>query len=267
MIDVIKQRFTEGMDAEQKLNVTREFLQILALKSMSDKKFFDQVAFVGGTSLRILYDIRRFSEDLDFSLIRKEKYDFGKIQAELLKSFHLNGLACEAGLKTQTNVHNMMLKFPGLLKELGLSALPAQKFSIKLEIDTNPPAGWVLTNSVISKIYTFSIVHYDLASLMAGKLHACFYRKFTKGRDFYDFVWYLGKKVKPNLVLLNNAIAQTQGRDPGIREDNLKRYLLENIRRINFEQVKRDVERFLEDKTELKMFDPAVISKTIESVY
>src|SRR3989338_639208 len=267
MIDAIKQRFTPGMDTEQKLNAAREFLQILALKTMSDKKFFDQVAFVGGTSLRILYDIRRFSEDLDFSLIRKQKYDFGLLQKELLRSFQLNGLPCEANLKTQTNVHNMMLKFPGLLKELGLSALPAQKFSIKLVVDTNPPAGWVLTDSIISKIYTFRMTHYDLPSLYAGKLHACFYRTFTKGRDFYDFVWYLGKKIKPNFTLLNNAIKQTQGKDAGITEENFKKFLLDNIQRIDFEYVKKDVERFLEDKTELKLFDLKVIQDTIESVH
>ncbi|OGX27980.1 MAG: hypothetical protein A3D10_00580 [Omnitrophica WOR_2 bacterium RIFCSPHIGHO2_02_FULL_48_11] len=267
MIDAIKQRFTPGMDTEQKLNAAREFLQILALKTMSDKKFFDQVAFVGGTSLRILYDIRRFSEDLDFSLIRKQKYDFGLLQKELLRSFQLNGLPCEANLKTQTNVHNMMLKFPGLLKELGLSALPAQKFSIKLVVDTNPPAGWVLTDSIISKIYTFRMTHYDLASLFAGKLHACFYRKFTKGRDFYDFVWYLGKRVKPNLALLNNAIAQTQGKNPGLDETNLKPFLLENIKRIDFAAAKKDVERFLEDKSALGLFNLKAMQGTIETVY
>lgn len=267
MIDVIKQQFTPGMSVNQKLNVTREFLQILSLKIMNEKKFFDGMAFVGGTALRILYDTRRFSEDLDFSVIRKQKYDFEKIHKELLRSFHLHGLPLEAKMRTTGNVHSMMMKFTGLLKELGLSQLPSQKLSIKLEIDTNPPAGWILANTIVNKNYMFNIVHYDLSSLYAGKLHACFYRQFTKGRDFYDFVWYLGKKIKPNFLLLNNAIKQTQGDDPGIGESNFKQYLLDNVKRIDFEYVKKDVERFLEDKSELRLFDLKTIQGTIETVY
>ena len=267
MIDVIKQQFKEGMSASQKLNVTREALQILALKILYEKKFFDQIAFVGGTSLRILYDLKRFSEDLDFSLVRKQKYDFDKIHKKLLKEFHLYNLPFEAKVRTVNNVHSMMMKFTGLLKELGLSELPDQKLSVKLEVDVNPPEGWKLGNTIVNKIYMFNITHYDLPSLYAGKLHACFYRKFTKGRDFYDFMWYLGKKVKPNLLLLNNAIKQTQGEDAGITDENLKSFLLENIQRIDFNQVKKDVERFLEDKNELNLLDTKLIQDTIESVY
>lgn len=267
MIDVMKQQFKSGMSVYEKLNVTREVLQILCLKIMNEKKIFEQIAFVGGTSLRVIYDIKRFSEDLDFSLVKKEKYDFDKIHQELLKSFQLYGLPFEAKRGTERNVHSMMMKFTGLLKELGISPLPSQKLSIKLEIDANPPDGWRLSNTIINKIFMFNIIHYDLPSLYAGKLHACFYRTFTKGRDFYDFVWYLGKKIKPNFTLLNNAIQQTQGKDAGITEGNFKGFLLDNIQRIDFEYVKKDVERFLEDKTELKLFDLKVIQDTIEAVH
>ena len=266
MIDVIKQQFKPGMQIHEKLHVTREFLQILSLKTINEKEFFNQIAFLGGTSLRLIYGIKRFSEDLDFSLIKKEKYDFDKIHHELLRLFHLYGLPFEAKTSKERNVHSMMMKFTGLLKELGISPLPSQKFSIKLEIDANPPAGWILANTIVSKIYTLNIVHYDLPSLYAGKLHACFYRTFTKGRDFYDLVWYLGKKVKPNFTLLNNAIQQTQGNAPQISESNFKQYLLENIQRIDFEHVKKDVERFLEDKSELSLFDLKTIQDTIEAV-
>ena len=160
-----------------------------------------------------------------------------------------------------------MMKFAGLSKELGISPLPAQTLSIKLEVDTNPPLGWKLANTIVNKIYMFNIVHYDLPSLFAGKLHACFYRTFIKGRDFYDFVWYLGKKAKPNFVLLNNAIEQTEGKAFDISESNFKQYLLDNVQRIDFEKVKKDVERFLEDKGELNLFNPKIIQDTIEAVY
>jgi len=267
VIDVIKQQFKPGMGIQQKLNLTREFLQILTLKILNEKNFFEQIVFVGGTSLRILYDLRRFSEDLDFSLIGKGKYDFRKIHKSLSKEFDLYGLPFDAALHQQKTVHSMMLKFSGLLKELEISPMASQKLSIKLEIDTNPPAGWQLANTIISKVYTFNIVHYDLPSLYAGKLHACFYRKFTKGRDFYDFIWYLGKKVVPNFTLLNSAVAQTHGKNPGINKSNFRPYLLENIKRIDFVQAKKDVERFLEDKRELSLFDPKLIADTVMSVY
>ncbi len=267
MIDVIKQQFKPGMSANDKLNLTREFLQILCLKVMSDQKMFDHCAFLGGTSLRILFDLRRFSEDLDFSLIKAKGYDFKRMNEQLIRSFGLYGLAVETKVKAETNVHHLMMKFTGLLKDLGLSGLLSEKLFIKLEIDVNPPSGWQITNTVINKIYMFNIVHYDLPSLYAGKLHACFYRKYTKGRDIYDFVWYLGKKVRPNFELLNNAIRQTQHKDAEINDKNFKKFLLDFVGRIDFNQAKKDVERFLEDKSELNIFDSKVIADTIGSVY
>jgi hypothetical protein len=160
-----------------------------------------------------------------------------------------------------------MLKFNSVLKETGLSNLPSQKLSIKLEVDSNPPKEGHIQNSLVNKIYLVNIVHFDLASMFATKLHACFYRKFTKGRDFYDFIWYLSKKVEPNYALLNNAISQTQGNNPGLRKDNFKEFLLAKIKKVDFNVAKKDVERFLEDKSELKLFDLKIMEDTINSVY
>lgn len=81
-----------------------------------------------------------------------------------------------------------------------------------LEINTNPPAGGRFEKTIINRIYMFSITRFDLASVFATKLHACFYRKFTKGRDFYDFIWYLTKKITPNFYIFNNTIEQTEGK-------------------------------------------------------
>lgn len=267
MIDVIKQQFKPGMTTNQKLNVSREFLQFLCLKAMSDKNIFAQLAFVGGTSLRVLYDLKRFSEDLDFSVTQKKLYDFKNIERQLTRAFRLYGLPFEAKTKTAGNVHNMMMKFTGLPKELGFSELPGQKLSIKLEVDANPPQGWTLENTLVNKIYMFTIVHYDLPSLYAGKLHACFCRKFTKGRDIYDLVWYIGKKIVPNFDLLNRAIKQTETKYPGINAKNFKQTLSNYVSGIDFDLVKKDVERFLEDKAELNIFNAEIIKDAIQSVY
>ena len=267
MIELIKQRFTKDMSGEEKLNRTRELLQLTALKIMYDKDIFKNLAFTGGTALRVLFDLRRFSEDLDFSLIDKKEYSFKKIDSELIRGFKLYGLDMETKPKEDKTVQSTMLKFPGLLKLIGLSPLAGQKLSIKIEIDTNPPEGGNTNSTIINKTYMFNITHFDLPSMFATKLTACFYRKYTKGRDFYDFIWCLGRKIEPNYTLLNNAIKQTHTKDPGINKDDLKKFLLRNIEKVDFTVVKKDVERFLEDKSELKLFELNSIKKTIELIY
>ena len=267
MIELLNQQIAGDMPYEMKINRLREALQLLCLKILHDKGYFSNLAFVGGTALRILYDMRRFSEDMDFSLIDKEGYNFSKLMASLERELKLNGLDLEAKPRVVKTVQSSMLKFPGLLKAVGLSGLSGQKVSVKLEIDSNPPAGWEAESTVVNKIYIINISHLALTSLCATKLHACFFRKYTKGRDFYDLVWYLGKKIKPNYKLLNNAIEQTQGRNFGISEGNIKDFLLERVAKVDFVSVRKDVERFLEDKSELQLLNKNVISKSIADVF
>jgi predicted nucleotidyltransferase component of viral defense system len=263
MIEILKQQFLEDDSAEEKLNKIREFLQVISLKIIYDKNFFKNMAFVGGTALRILFGLRRFSEDLDFSLTQKKGYNFVKVNSQIVNALKLYGLNVESQAKTTGNVHNSAIKFSGLLKDVGLSALGEQKLRIKIEVDANPPKGWHVQDSVVNKTYIFGIRHFDLPSLYATKLHACFYRKFTKGRDIYDLIWYLSKQVKPNFVLLNNAIKQTEGGSPKITAANFKNFLLKQIEKIDFKEAKRDVERFLEDKAELKLFELKAIKGLI----
>jgi hypothetical protein len=160
-----------------------------------------------------------------------------------------------------------MLKFSGLLKAVGLSELERRKLSIKLKIDSSPPQGWKAANTIVNKAYLLNIVHFDLPSSFATKLHACFYRKYTKGRDLYDFIWYISRKVSPNFLLLNNAIEQARGSNPGINEENFKEFLFGGLKKIDFNAAKKDVERFLEDKTELRLLELKPISETINSTY
>ena len=267
MIELLKQQFTPNMTDEEKLNRVRELLQLAALKTMYDGNLFDKVAFTGGTSLRILFDLKRFSEDLDFSVVDNKGYDFRELISGLIRGFRLNGLKAEAALKDEKNVHSAFLKFGGLPKELGLSALPEQNLSIKIEVDSNPPRGGRIENALVNKTYMFTVTHFDLPSSFATKLHACFYRKFTKGRDFYDFIWYLGKKIKPNYFLLNNVIKQTEGEGPGLNDGNIKDFLMEKVEGVDFGAAKKDVERFLEDKSELRLFDAKVIRSAIEAAF
>lgn len=265
MLEVLKQKIKIGSSDEDKINKAREFLQVLMLKTMFDDGVFDNLAFVGGTALRILYGMRRYSEDLDFSLIKKQEYDFNELLHKLVHklkqyNFEVEHTAKEAGI-----VHSSFIKFPALLKELGINKIEKQKLSIKLEIDTNPPLGWHANLNSITDIFVFAVKSFDLPSLYATKLHACFFRRYTKGRDFYDLIWYLGKKIEPNYVLLNNAIKQTEGKDFKINKDNLKLFLRDKLKDVDFNLIRKDVERFLEDKTELKMFNRDIILSIIKN--
>ena len=265
MYDLLKQKIEGVPSNEEKVNRLREFLQILILKIMFDREYFDHLAMVGGTALRILYDLRRYSEDIDFSLIKKQQYSFKKLLADLTYELKHYNLKVTTSRKESTVVHNSMIKFPDLLFDLGLSGIKSQKLSIKLEIDTNPPPGWRTVLSPVSETFVFALNHLDLPSMFATKIHACFFRRFTKGRDFYDLVWYLGKKVQPNYVLLNHAVRQTEKSDLNLLPENLKDFMKKRIMRINFAAVRKDVERFLEDKKELKIFERDVMMQLIDN--
>ena len=267
MIEFLQQQIALQESFEKKLNRLREVLQLICLKIMQDEAYFSKVAFVGGTALRVLYDMRRFSEDLDFSVIEKKDYSFSRLISTLEHEFKLSGLELHTKTKVTKTVQGSMLKFPDLLKVMGLSGLEGQKLSIKIEVDSNPPSGWQLENTIVNKIYVLNITHFTLSSLYATKLHSCFFRKYVKGRDFYDLIWYLGKKIKPNYKLLNSAIKQTEGKDFGIDEKNIKDFLQERLAKIDFNLVKRDVERFLEDKNELQLLKTSVIAKSIVNVF
>ena len=266
MIDIIHKLLKSERTKEAKLNALREFLQVLILRIIYDKGYFKNLSFVGGTALRLLHDLKRFSEDLDFSLIEKTGYSFKKLTGDISAELINYGLQADIMAQDSKTVQNIDIRFKSILHRLHLSPLKSQRIFIRCEIDSNPPEGWVTQVSLINRVYIFTVTHFDLPSLYALKLHACFYRKYTKGRDFYDLIWYLGKKITPNYLLLNNAIRQTEKDDPRITvgENNYRHFLHQKIAQIDFQKVKRDVERFLEDKSELRLFDKTTILSLVE---
>ena len=264
MLDTIKKHLDDKMSIEEKAHLVREDLQIIILKILYDLGMFKRMAFVGGTALRILFDLKRFSEDLDFSITQRKGYSFHKLSQDLQFQLKKYGLDIDVKENDQKIVQSIMLRFKGILPTLGLSPVKSQKVSIRLEIDTNPPAGWKTDISLINKMFVFTVVHYDIPSLYAAKLCACFFRKYVKGRDFYDLVWYLGKKIMPNLELLNNAVRQIDSNSALITEHNFKEYLKTQLAKIDFSSVRKDVERFLVDKGELKLLDKDLIVQLIK---
>jgi len=264
MLEIIKGHLNQKMDLEEKTHVVREDLQIIVLKILYDLGMFKIIAFVGGTALRMLFDLQRFSEDLDFSITKKNGYNFHKLSQDLQYQLKKYGLAVDVKENDSKIVQTLMLRFRDILPALSLSPLESQKLSIRIEIDTNPPKGWQTEISLISKMYTFTVVHYDTPSLYASKLCACFFRKYVKGRDFYDLIWYLGKKVVPNFKLLNNAIRQFHPEATMVTAQNFKEFLKEQLAKVDFNYVRKDVERFLVNKEEVSLLDKGLIIKLIK---
>lgn len=200
-------------DPSRKLNLLREYLQGSILRSLHESEAARALTFVGGTALRFLYDLPRFSEDLDFSLHDPTAYDLSAWLAKLKRDLTYAGFACRIRLNQRKTVNVGWVRVSDLLHQAGLSARADQNLSIKLEVDTRPPAGGAAVRQLVTRHTTFVVCHHDLPSLMAGKLHALITREYAKGRDWYDLVWYRSHRppVEPNLDLLQNALDQTQG--------------------------------------------------------
>lgn len=234
-------------DPGQRLNILREYLQALVLRSLHEAEAFHSVAFVGGTALRFLHQLPRFSEDLDFSLVSREAYAGAAWMAKVKRDLVLAGFSAEVAWNDRKAVHAAWIRLDGILYESRLSGMPDEKLAIKLEIDTRPPSGARCERRVVTKYLTFMIQHYDLPSLLAGKLHAAITRKYAKGRDWYDLLWYLSQRppVVPNVVQLQNALDQTQGsgRFDARAWPALVRARLEAL---DMEAVAADVRPFLE---------------------
>jgi hypothetical protein len=239
-------------DPADKLNLLREYLQALVLRSLHEQEAFRSLAFVGGTALRFVHNLPRYSEDLDFSLESPEGYKGEDWMKKIKSDLIFNGFNVSMSWNDRTTVHKAWIKISDLLKEAGLTAMADQNLSIKLEIDTLPPAEAISKTSIINRHMMLALRYYDIPSLMAGKIHALLTRKYTKGRDWYDLMWYRGLRppAEPNLRLLQNALDQTQGQ--GIYSANQWQKLLsEKVQTLDCTALVSDVENFLERHQEI----------------
>jgi predicted nucleotidyltransferase component of viral defense system len=206
-----------------------------------------QLSFVGGTALRLLFNLPRFSEDLDFCLENPVGYAPGKWMEKLKRDMSLAGFDVDVKWQERGAIHAAWIRVAGLMNEVGLSDLKEQKLSIRLEIDTQPPAGAVSQTQVVTRLLMFTVRIFDLPSLMAGKIHALCTRPYAKGRDWYDLLWYRSQRppVEPNLLLLQNALDQTEGVGT-VDGKRWPRLLLERIEELEADKLAGDVRPFLE---------------------
>lgn len=240
----------------QARNLAREYLQALILQSLQRAGAMNALAFHGGTALRFLFSLPRYSEDLDFALERKsDSYDFRSYLQTIRKDLEMQGYATAFKVNDQKTVHSAFVRFTGLLFDLKLSPHQDEVLAVKIEVDTNPPAGATLTTSLVRRHVLLNLQHHDRASLLAGKLHAVLQRPHLKGRDLYDLIWYLSDKEwpAPNLELLNNALNQTDWSGTALTTENWRETVQSRIESISWEQALGDVQPFLAAQQEINL--------------
>jgi predicted nucleotidyltransferase component of viral defense system len=212
-----------------------------------------KTAFQGGTCLRIIYGLDRFSEDLDFALNTAEsEFDLNSTLEKITPIMNAYGYEVEISGKDKfdTNVRKRFIKDDSIKKVIDFKhyADTRKKIKVKIEVDVNPPEGSGIEQKYIDFPIDFSIAVQDLSSLFAGKCHALLCRKFIKGRDWFDFSWYISKKVIPNLEMLKNALYQYgpwKNQNLLIDGDWLQETLKEKIISIDWKHAAKDVTRFL----------------------
>lgn len=256
MIELLQQKLARYTiaGADEQEQALKEILQELTLYALWREGFFNVAAFQGGTCLRILYGLPRFSEDLDF-ILQTPDPDFSWARtvegvAAVLAEF---GVVAELTDRTRADraVRQAMLKDNSLGGQLDLKFTdlpPGRKLRIKLEVDTNPPGGSAWSQRFHDFPTDFSVAVQDLPSNFALKLHALLCRPYTKGRDWYDLLWYIRYGTLPNMHLLQNALDQTKAfadRDAEVNAEWLRGALIAKIQSLDWAEAIRDVEPFL----------------------
>ena len=256
MIGLLRQRlqtYAAG-NAVQEQQALKEILQELALYALWRGGFFEVAAFQGGTSLRILHGLPRFSEDLDFILLKPDpEFQWQPYFASLTDVLAQFGVRCELTERSRMDqaVRQAMLKDNSMGRQLDLSFFDAStpaKLKVKLEIDSNLPAGTGTSWQYLDFPLDFEVCAQDLPSNYALKLHALLCRPYLKGRDWFDFAWYCKQKTQPNLPHLAHALNQTgpwQGQSPQVDIPWLASALHAKIKTINWPLAAQDVAPFL----------------------
>jgi hypothetical protein len=256
MIDLLRKRLKRysATNAVQEEQAVKEMLQELPLYALWRGGFFEVAAFQGGTSLRILHGLPRFSEDLDFILLGADRgFRWAHYFESLTGVLDQFGVRCELSERDHMDkaVREAMLKDNSLGRQLDLSFFDAakpRKLKVKLEIDTHPPAGTGTTWHYLDFPVDFEVCAQDLPSNYALKLHELLCRPYLKGRDWFDFAWYGKQGTRPNLPHLAHALNQSgpwKGMNARVDAQWLAEALTARVETINWPSAARDVSPFL----------------------
>jgi len=245
---------------DDRTNALHEIMQQITLAGLYRGRFFDKAAFYGGTCLRIFYGMQRFSEDMDFSLLQaNESFCLENYFDAIVSEFQTIGRSItitKKEKKTQTNVESAFLKDNTEVYNLSFST--EKQIKIKIEVDTQPPAGFTTEYRLLMLPFSFMVRCYSLPDLYAGKMHALLFRNWktrVKGRDWYDFEWYIRNNVALNFNHLQKRAVQISNlSEQNFTLENFKKMLKERIENTNIEMVKNDVCPFLKNQSEMEIW-------------
>lgn len=268
-------------DAE---NALKEVIQEIALLGLHRANFFEKAAFYGGTSLRILYGLPRYSEDLDFTLFKPESdFKLKPYFSAIEKEFEAYGFTVEleaidkniksdvesAFIKTNTKIHLMKIES---LSDFGSRIQSNKKLQIKFEVDSDPAVNFSYETRYLLAPTNFPIISLQKPDLFAGKLHALLFRKWKnriKGRDFYDYVWYLKNKIPARITYLREKSIQSghlKIEDELRTIEQLKEIIIRRIETVDIEQAKQDVLPFINDPQELSVWNKEFFIQITEKI-
>lgn len=263
------------------INALREIMQEIALLGLWRGKFFEHAAFYGGTALRIIYGLERSSEDLDFSLLAPNPQFrlklFGDALKRELESFGFSVEFSSKEKKLPLNIDSAFLKTNtklqlisiGLGDELARQIHSKRELKIKLEVDIDPPPEFKTESKTLLLPIPHAVRVYTLPNLLAGKLHAVLCRKWlqrSKGRDWYDMVWYAGHYPKVNLKHLEVRMRQS-GNYPDetpLTLERLHHFLSKAVAEVDIAAIKQDVMPFIRDQQTLELWSKDFFEKIIK---
>lgn len=273
MNNIIEQMLSkyEIKNTNDEINALKEIIQEIVLSGLSRGGFFNEAAFYGGTALRVFYKLDRFSEDLDFALIYPNKeFDLSKYFTYIEKELKAYGLNLEIKSKQKSidsNITSAFLKgdtlehilkfFPSEVEHKYDSLL--KDIKIKFEVDINPPGGATYKEKYKLLPSPHQIKLYDKESLLAGKIHAILCRGWkarTKGRDLYDYVFFLANDAKVNIELIKNKLIESRyiESNSNFNINSLKELLINKFSEIDYAEAKEDIIPFIKNVDSLNIW-------------
>ena len=265
------------------LNALKEIFQEIVLLSLWRAKFYEKAAFYGGTALRILYGLDRFSEDLDFTLLKPNKHfdlsPYNRAIADELSSFGFQVTVATKNKMTETNIESAFIKATSKKQLIIIEAAPTivnrihhmNTIKIKMEVDTNPPGKFNTDVKNLLMPIPFSVKTLTPADLFAGKIHAILCRpwqKRVKGRDWYDFVWYVSRNIPVNLIHLQERLVQSSAwpKKKTLRKKDLSDLLTKKIAETDFQKAKKDILPFIKDKDAVALWSSHFFQEVTERI-
>jgi predicted nucleotidyltransferase component of viral defense system len=266
---------------EDILSALREIMQEITLAALSRTDFFERAAFYGGTALRIFYGLDRYSEDLDFSLLKSdidfsiEPY-FKAIQNEF-KSLGLTVKIKEKKKPIHTAIDSAFLKAESIWQEIVLEDIIKEAgvrsnktLKIKIEVDRHPPLDFRTEEKLLLRPFSFYVKCFAPSSLFAGKVHALLFRKWknrVKGRDWYDLEWYIKKGIPLDVhhFLARAKDTKDWGKEE-ITQEQIVALLNTKIETVSFQSIKEDVVRFIKNDEAIKIWSSQYFKDLIEKM-